>query len=167
MELANEDDPLIKVTWHIERSLLRWLTDQSRESGAPRAAIARRLLAEGMVRQVTGGTASPGMILPAGVGRRNVAGAEVVGVEPVAVPDERVAEVGVGRKGRSAVGVVPVAGEPVASPPSGGTGAAPVSRRAHRWVSVAKDSPVKHCERCHLTERAWRKHGGQPEVCDG
>jgi hypothetical protein len=68
MELADEDDPLVKVTWHIEESVLRWLTDQSRETGAPRAAIARRLLAEGMVRQLTVWTAAPGMILPEVVG---------------------------------------------------------------------------------------------------
>jgi hypothetical protein len=99
-----------------------------------------------------------------------MAPAEGGGLVPVAEPAGTVAEVGADREGPSAPSVVPVAGVagvPVASSPSGGARAAAVSRRAHRWVSVAKDSPVKHCERCHLMERAWRKHGGQPEVCDG
>lgn len=96
-----------------------------------------------------------------------LAPSEVVGVEPVAEPDERVAAVGVDRKGSAARGGAPVAGVPVASSPSGGARAAAVSRRSHRWVGVAKDSPVKHCERCHLMEGVWRKQGSRPEVCDG
>lgn len=89
------------------------------------------------------------------------------GLVPVAEPAGTVAEVGTDREGSAARGVAPVAGVPVTSSPSGGARAAAVSRRSHRWVGVAKDSPVKHCERCHLMEGVWRKQGSRPEVCDG
>jgi predicted transcriptional regulator len=93
-----------------------------------------------------------------------VAAADAGGVGLVA---ERVAGGDVDRRGSAALGVVPVAGEPVGSSAPGGARAAAVSRRQHRWVSVAKDSPVKECEHCHVREGVWRKNGCQPEVCDG
>jgi hypothetical protein len=127
MEPVDDVDPLVRVTWHVPRSMLDRLREQSRLSGAPVAEVVRRSL--DAVTPGLGAKVSSEVILPATQ-------------EPV--PDLMAA----------LEDSLAVAKE------------AP-SRRPHRWVSVAKDSPVRHCERCHLTERTWQKHGGQPEVCDG
>lgn len=139
--MTDDGSPMERVTWHIPRATMERLRAESRRTGAAVAEVARRALEHN-------GVSSLDVVTP-GAGAK--VSSEVIlpaRVEPGPVP----------------MGVLesidPKTGEITAK---GG----PVARRAHRWVSVAKDSPVKHCERCHLTERTWQKHGGQPEVCDG